>query len=64
MEFGDTDVMKKKMSFGFSVADEKIKLIDFSSEDDYFLVDSPFCDNFLQAPSFSGSTLSSFFTLL
>ncbi|KAL1552070.1 hypothetical protein AAHA92_12914 [Salvia divinorum] len=42
MEFGQSgDVMKKRTSFGLSVADEKIKLIDILSEDDYFLVSSP-----------------------
>ncbi|KAH6803984.1 hypothetical protein C2S51_032231 [Perilla frutescens var. frutescens] len=50
MEFEDTgDVMEKKISFGLSVADEKIKLIDILSEDDDFLVASPFCDHSLQA---------------
>lgn len=55
MEFGHSgDVMKKRASFGLSVADEKIKLIDILSEDDYFLVASPFCDHSLQS-SISGS---------
>ncbi|KAG6409382.1 hypothetical protein SASPL_127421 [Salvia splendens] len=50
MEFGHSgDVMKKRTSFGLSVADEKIKLIDILSEDDYFLVSSPFCDHSLQS---------------
>ncbi|XP_057803121.1 uncharacterized protein LOC131018414 [Salvia miltiorrhiza] len=47
MEFGHSgDVMKKRSSFGLSVADEKIKLIDILSEDDYFLVA---CDHSLQS---------------
>lgn len=55
MEGGDTgEEKKKKISFGFSLADEKIKLIDILSEDDDFLVASPFCDSL--EDSFSGLT--------
>ncbi|GFQ03417.1 hypothetical protein PHJA_002485500 [Phtheirospermum japonicum] len=37
---------EKKLSFGFSFADENIKLIDILTENDDFLVDSPFCGSF------------------
>ncbi|KAI3459035.1 hypothetical protein Pfo_015698 [Paulownia fortunei] len=53
MEGGGTGEDKRKISFGFSVADDqKIKLIDILSEDDEFLVASPFCDSL--EDSFSG----------
>lgn len=44
MEGGGSE-RKKKMSFGFSSSHEKIKLIDILSEDDDFLVASPFFDS-------------------
>ncbi|KAK4433151.1 hypothetical protein Salat_1077300 [Sesamum alatum] len=44
MESGED---RKRKSFGLSLADEKIKLIDMLSEDDHFLVASPFCTDSL-----------------
>ncbi|KAL3649782.1 hypothetical protein CASFOL_006185 [Castilleja foliolosa] len=44
---------EKKLSFGFSVSDEKINLIDILTENDDFLVDSPFC----ASDSFSDSNI-------
>lgn len=46
-----TDQKKKNNSFGFNLADEKIKLIDIQLEDDDFLVASPFSEDFFPGSS-------------